>query len=184
VKTSFGARKGLTSPYSVTRHIPDRHQGGGRTAERYTKGFKGFGYQVAPAISWNPMGVSSENQKGWGQGGKNKTDKQDRLIGFVVVERRHAFVHRSGRLSSQGQGEAQHPKYRLGLQQSSDLSLSQTPFPGPPHPWKTWSRRVSFQCLSPGGRKQRSFLLLLLLQVFLLLHSSPPHPFLLTPVLP
>lgn len=49
---------------------------GGREAERYTKGFRGFGYQVAPAISWNPVRVSSENLRGWGNmaGGQSQAD--------------------------------------------------------------------------------------------------------------
>jgi hypothetical protein len=66
----------LAGLYSVTRHNPKDTSGEGREAERYTKGFGGFGYQVAPAISGNPMRLSSENLRGWGaqQGGRSEVD--------------------------------------------------------------------------------------------------------------
>lgn len=44
------------------------HQEGQRSVNGNQRDWRGFGYKVAPAISWNPMGVSSENQKlGWGE---------------------------------------------------------------------------------------------------------------------
>ena len=37
------------------------HHRGVKERKLYTKRFRGFGYKVAPAISWNPVAMSSEN---------------------------------------------------------------------------------------------------------------------------
>lgn len=56
--------------FSVTRPRPSGE--GHLTAEEQRgikgiqRGSRGFGYRAAPATSWNPMGVSSEN---WTRGG-------------------------------------------------------------------------------------------------------------------
>lgn len=94
------------------------HQEGQRSVNHTQRDWRGFGYKVAPAISWNPMGVSSENQKlGWGElRGERKKGRQLACqcarVRVCLVGRRDPPAQRAsgaGRYCSQRQEEARKP---------------------------------------------------------------------------